>query len=105
VSVGRPWSELEKPTPDTQWDGTILDGIPERASCYFVHSFTAEPTQPRYRLADCDYDGRRVSAAEAHAWGSHPEHGQVQSRGRHAYYEEYTLFACADPRVSRFERG
>jgi imidazole glycerol-phosphate synthase subunit HisH len=71
------WSELAKPTPDTQWDGTILDGIPERASCYFVHSFTAEPAQPRHRLADCDYDGRCVSAAlrAGNVYGTqfHPE--------------------------------
>jgi|SRR5271166_3214616 len=57
------WSELTKPSERTQWKGTILDGIPERSTCYFVHSFTAEPAQEHYRLSDCHYDGRRVSAA------------------------------------------
>jgi glutamine amidotransferase len=28
-----------------------------------VHSFTAEPEDEGYRLADCDYNGRRISAA------------------------------------------
>jgi glutamine amidotransferase len=71
------WNELEKPSAATHWDGTILDGIPERSSCYFVHSFTAEPTDARYRLADCSYDGRSVSAAlrAGNVYGTqfHPE--------------------------------
>jgi glutamine amidotransferase len=71
------WSELEKPTETTRWEGTILDGIPERSTCYFVHSFTAEPTEERYRLSDCHYDGRRVSAAlrAGNVYGTqfHPE--------------------------------
>ena len=45
-----------------------------------------------------------ASEAAAHAWGSHPDHGAVQARGRNDYYACYTLFACADPRVSQFER-
>ena len=52
-----------KPSPDTDWNGTILDGIEPGSTCYFVHSFTAEPADERYRLADCDYNGRRISAA------------------------------------------
>jgi imidazole glycerol-phosphate synthase subunit HisH len=71
------WNELRKPTEITQWKGTILDGIPVGSSCYFVHSFTAEPTDPRYRLADCHYDGRAVSAAlrAGNVYGTqfHPE--------------------------------
>ena len=71
------WNELVKPSAATQWSGTILDGVPERSSCYFVHSFTAEPTDARYRLADCDYDGRCVSAAlrAGNVYGTqfHPE--------------------------------
>ena len=48
---------------ETDWNGTILEGIAPGSTCYFVHSFTAEPTDDRYRLADCDYDGRVISAA------------------------------------------
>ena len=42
--------------------------------------------------------------AAARAWGKVAEHRATQQRGRAAYYEEYTLFACAEPRVHRFER-
>ena len=71
------WNELEKPAETTQWEGTILDGVAVRSSCYFVHSFTAEPTDPQYRLSDCHYDGRLVSAAlrAGNVYGTqfHPE--------------------------------
>jgi heme-degrading monooxygenase HmoA len=43
--------------------------------------------------------------ASARAWGRHAEHLAVQGRGREVYYQSYTLFACADPRVSQFERN
>ena len=45
-----------------------------------------------------------ASEAAVHAWGRHPEHAAIQQRGRDSYYEEYTLFSCAEPRVRRFER-
>jgi heme-degrading monooxygenase HmoA len=44
------------------------------------------------------------SEAAVHAWGSHPEHATIQQRGRDSYYRDYTLFACSDPQVRRFER-
>lgn len=40
--------------------------------------------------------------AAARAWGRVAEHRAVQSRGRAAYYESYTLFGCAAPRIHRF---
>ena len=42
--------------------------------------------------------------ASALAWRLVAEHRAVQQRGRTDYYQEYTLFACAEPRVHRFER-
>lgn len=42
------------------------------------------------------------SEAAARAWGREAEHLAVQGRGRADWYAEYTLFACADPRVHRF---
>ena len=42
--------------------------------------------------------------AAARGWGMVAEHRATQQRGRAAYYEEYTLFACADPRIHRFTR-
>lgn len=69
--------------------------------------------QPGYRgfksyTAD---DGEVVAISEwedevsARAWGRLAEHRAVQHKGRDEYYAEYTLFACADPRVHRFEAG
>ena len=42
--------------------------------------------------------------AAALAWRRVAEHAQVQGRGRVEYYEDYTLFACDDPRIHRFSR-
>lgn len=43
--------------------------------------------------------------AAARGWGRVAEHRIVQTRGRETYYESYTLFACPDPRIHRFESG
>jgi glutamine amidotransferase len=45
------------------WPGTILDGMTRDDAVYFVHSFAAEPEDETHRLADCYYDGIRLSAA------------------------------------------
>jgi len=56
-------------------------------------------------------DGETVSLSEwadeqsARAWGANEEHRAVQSKGRAQYYESYSLFACAEPRVHQFDRG
>jgi heme-degrading monooxygenase HmoA len=42
--------------------------------------------------------------AAARAWGKVAEHRMAQQRGREAYYENFTLFACDDPRIRRFTR-
>jgi heme-degrading monooxygenase HmoA len=55
-------------------------------------------------------DGEVVAISEwadetaARAWGRQAEHAETQRRGRAEYYQDYTLFACADPRIHRFER-
>lgn len=53
------WSEL---LATSEWRGTVLEDITPGESVYFVHSFGAVPLDARYCLADCDYDGRRISA-------------------------------------------
>ncbi len=42
--------------------------------------------------------------ASARAWGQQADHAVVQKRGRDAYYDSYTLFACDAPRIHQFER-
>jgi heme-degrading monooxygenase HmoA len=54
-------------------------------------------------------DGEVVAISEwedeaaARAWGRHAEHLVAQGRGRTHYYENYTLFACASPRIHSFD--
>ncbi|HEU4652049.1 MAG TPA: antibiotic biosynthesis monooxygenase [Croceibacterium sp.] len=43
--------------------------------------------------------------AAARAWGRVAEHAEVQGRGRAAYYQSYTLFACDNPRIHEFRKG
>jgi len=69
-SDGRPhriphigWTRLSAPANGSSWKGTILQDLTGEEELYFVHSFTAMPEEPRHRLADCDYHGRRISAA------------------------------------------
>jgi heme-degrading monooxygenase HmoA len=53
-------------------------------------------------------DGEVIALSEwadresARAWGRLAEHAEVQGRGRGAYYESYTLFACDSPRIHEF---
>lgn len=44
------------------WQASVLEGLEEGAMMYFVHSFTAMPTDSAHRLADADYAGFRLSA-------------------------------------------
>ncbi len=57
----------ELPVPHMGWnqvhptavgsDHPILDGIPEGAELYFVHSYVCAPTDPSWIIAETDYDG------------------------------------------------
>jgi heme-degrading monooxygenase HmoA len=55
-------------------------------------------------------DGDAIALSEwddedaALAWRRVAEHSAAQSRGRSDYYEDYTLFACKNPRIHRFSR-
>jgi glutamine amidotransferase len=70
------WNALLK-TETSFWTDSILDEIEEEQRTYFVHSFTAVPTNEEHRLADCDYNGQRISAAvqSGNIYGTqfHPE--------------------------------
>ena len=56
------WTALRKPS-GADWSGTILADCPNEEPAYFLHSFSAEPTNPQARLADADYRGNLISAA------------------------------------------
>jgi imidazole glycerol-phosphate synthase subunit HisH len=55
------WNELIR-SQGTEWQGTILDGLKENDTMYFVHSYTAIPDNPAHLLASCSYDVRILSA-------------------------------------------
>lgn len=57
------WNQLEVPEGGSEWSGSILEDLPQGAAVYLVHSYTAVPDQAQHRLADCEYDGRVISAA------------------------------------------
>lgn len=68
-SDGRPhkiphigWSALSPPQ-GAAWKSTILDDTSLGTSVYLVHSFHLVPDEPRHLLADCFYNGQRVTAA------------------------------------------
>ncbi|MDC0246839.1 imidazole glycerol phosphate synthase subunit HisH [Deltaproteobacteria bacterium] len=54
------WSSLE--TVNKDWTNTLLCDLVEHDEMYFVHSFTAWPTDEDDRLADTLYFGNRISA-------------------------------------------
>ncbi len=56
------WTALELPPGRESWNGTILQDIEPGQTCYFVHSFTANPTNEENMLAVSDYNGRRIMA-------------------------------------------
>ena len=53
-------------------------------------------------------DGEVIALSEwdseeaARNWGRVAEHRAAQQRGRDAYYADYTLFGCDNPRIHRF---
>jgi len=56
------WNALEPVAGGTPWAQSLLARTVEGACVYFVHSFTAFPASEAHRVADCDYDGCRISA-------------------------------------------
>lgn len=54
------WRALRAARP---WDGSVLSDLRPGERVYFVHSFSGHPVDEAVRLADVDYDGRRICAA------------------------------------------
>jgi glutamine amidotransferase len=79
------WNTLVHPDGLISWKDSILVNTEPGEAVYLVHSFTAVPKSAGHRLADCDYDGRQISAAvrSGNVYGCqfHPERsGQVGLR-------------------------
>jgi len=60
-----------------EWASSVLAPLAAGSMVYFVHSFTAVPSDDVHRLVDADYCGQRISAAvhKENVWGCqfHPE--------------------------------
>lgn len=57
------WNNLQLSSGRESWQGTLLAGLREGVSAYFVHSYTAIPASPTVRVADCEYEGYTITAA------------------------------------------
>lgn len=59
------WSPLAIPatSEDGHWSGSVLRETAPGTDVYFVHSFSARPTEPKDILAVADYAGFEVCAA------------------------------------------
>jgi heme-degrading monooxygenase HmoA len=77
------------------------------------HMVTLARAQPGF-IAYRSYaaaDGESLSMSEweteadARAWQRQVHHAAVQAKGRADYYESYTVYSCADARVTRFDRS
>ncbi len=69
------WNQVEEMRPDP-----LLEGVPEGAYFYFVHSYYVEPTDANDQLAETEYGHRFCSIARRGAvWGAqfHPEKSQA----------------------------
>jgi glutamine amidotransferase len=71
------WEQLLMPENVKTWDETILHGLSAGDAVYLVHSYFMLPDDDTYRLADCNYNGRLISAVvrRENVYGAqfHPE--------------------------------
>lgn len=56
------WSALRLPAHHQSWAHSLLGDCRPGDSVYFVHSFTAWPSNEFHRLADSEYCGQRISS-------------------------------------------
>lgn len=59
------WTKVVPSSPAgvENWSGTIFAGTAPETPFYFVHSFSAAPTNPAHLLAVADYQGFPITAA------------------------------------------
>ncbi len=56
------WTELIKTEQNTDWNNTILSNQNFNDSVYIVHSYAVTPKSPESKLADCLYNGLKITA-------------------------------------------
>ena len=50
------WNAIREPAPG-RWKGTTLEGVPQCAEMYFIHSYVLQPSDPAHILATTEYGG------------------------------------------------
>jgi glutamine amidotransferase len=60
------WKALIKPAHLSSWNHSILHETTNSEKVYFVHSYTVVPDDENHRLADCYYNGQKISAMIQH---------------------------------------
>ena len=56
------WNSLVLAAGQAGWAETLLREVRPAEAVYFVHSFAAQPEDPRHRIADCLYGGHAIAA-------------------------------------------
>ncbi|MBS1189840.1 MAG: imidazole glycerol phosphate synthase, glutamine amidotransferase subunit [Rhodocyclaceae bacterium] len=56
------WNGIKPSSDDADWSTSCLARSAPNEAMYFVHSFQALPSDPSFRLADCEYGGHAISA-------------------------------------------
>ncbi len=72
------WNQVEQVRPDP-----LLEGVPEGAYFYFVHSYYVEPADSSDHVAQTEYGHRFCSIARrGNVWGAqfHPEKSQAMGK-------------------------
>jgi len=59
------WRSIQPPA-GTTWTQSLMQDVEENTMMYFVHSYTAVPSDESRRLADAQYGTVRISAAIRH---------------------------------------
>lgn len=57
------WKSLVKQSESTNWRETVLQDILVSAKVYFAHSYSAHLENETQGLANCFYDGQKITAA------------------------------------------
>lgn len=56
------WNPLYPTSNKSRFDDIVLNQINPEDECYFIHSYEAKPTSPKYCVAETEYGGRRICA-------------------------------------------
>ena len=71
------WNTISAGEKHALWNGTLLSGIPEGSSMYFVHSFYCAPSNNALVLSTTEYEGFRFATAfrkdNVYGFQFHPE--------------------------------